>query len=59
MKKPVMLLLTAALCLGLTGCADGQPPERAADGSGWDEGWVTVGGVVSRVRMEMERTSSE
>lgn len=46
MKKTVMLLLTAALCLGLTGCADSQPPERAADGSGWDEGWVTVGGVI-------------
>lgn len=45
MKKPVMLLL-AALCLGLTGCAPNQPPERAADGSSWDEGWVTVGGVI-------------
>lgn len=46
MKKPVMLLLAAALCLGLTGCASDRPPERAADGSSWDEGWVTVGGVI-------------
>lgn len=46
MKKPVMLFLAAALCLGLTGCTSAQPPERAADGSSWDGGWVTVGGVV-------------
>lgn len=46
MKKPVMLLLTAALCLGLTGCTSGQPPEMAADGSSWDGSWVTVGGVI-------------
>ncbi len=44
MKKPVILFLAAAL--GLTGCTSGQPPERAADGSSWEEGWVTVGGVV-------------
>ena len=46
MKKPVMLLLTAALCLGLTGCTSDRPPETAADGSSWDGGWVTVGGVI-------------
>lgn len=46
MKKPVMLLLAAALYLGLTGCASDQPPERAADGSSWNQSWVTVGGVI-------------
>lgn len=46
MKKPVMLLLMAALCLSLTGCTSDQPPETAADGSSWDESWVTVGGVI-------------
>lgn len=45
MKRPVILCL-AALCLCLTGCASTPPPERAADGLAWDEGWVTVGGMV-------------
>lgn len=44
MKKGICLLL-AALCLCLTGCTP-PPPEKAADGGGWDESWVTVGGVL-------------
>lgn len=45
MKKRMVSWLAAALCLSLAGCAV-LPPERAADGSAWDEGWVTVGGVL-------------
>lgn len=44
MKKRISLLL-AALCLCLAGCA-ALPPERAADGSDWGKGWVTMGGVL-------------
>lgn len=43
MKKymPVLLIL----CLCLTGC--GQPtPLQAADGTAWNNDWVTVGGIV-------------
>ena len=46
MKKRMMLWLAGVLCLGLAGCAAGSPPEQAADGSSWDESWVTVGGVI-------------
>lgn len=44
MKKGIGVLL-AALCLCLAGCTP-LPPEKAADGGGWDENWVTVGGVL-------------
>lgn len=46
MKGRIASLLAGALCLCLAGCAAGLPPERAADGSPWDEGWITVGGVL-------------
>ena len=46
MRKCVMLLFAGALCLGLTGCAAGLPPDQAADGSRWDESWTTVGNVI-------------
>lgn len=45
MKRRMVLFLAGALCLLLAGCTV-LPPERAADGSAWDEGWVTVGGVL-------------
>ena len=35
----------AALCLLLTGCAR-SAPEQAADGTGWDESWITIGNVL-------------
>ncbi len=38
-------LLLAALCLGLSGCA--QPiPARAADGALWSDDWISVGNVL-------------
>lgn len=46
MKKASAILLIGVLCLGLAGCAAAPPPEKAADGLGWDESWVTVGNVV-------------
>lgn len=46
MKKAAVFLLVGALCLGLAGCSAPPPPEKAADGTDWDESWVTVGGVV-------------
>lgn len=45
MKQKAALLLAGALAMCLTGCTT-LPPERAADGAGWDENWVTVGGVL-------------
>ena len=43
MKRLTLVLLV--LCLCLTGC--GQPvPVQAADGADWNDGWITVGGVV-------------
>jgi len=35
----------AALCLLLSGCSS-PAPEKAADGSAWDESWVTIGAVL-------------
>lgn len=46
MKKRLALLLTAALCLILTGCGDPPPPEKAEDGLDWDESWVYVGELI-------------
>lgn len=46
MKKTICILLAAALSLGLAGCAAGLPPEKAVDGSSWDESWVTVGNAI-------------
>ena len=46
MKKAIGALLAGVLCLGLAGCTAAPPPEKAADGSGWEERWITVGGVV-------------
>jgi len=46
MKKLLALLLTGALCFGLTGCGTVLPPEKAADGLDWDEDWITVGSMV-------------
>jgi len=43
MKKLAAVL--TAVCLTLGGCA-ANPPEKAADGSDWQEEWVTVGGVM-------------
>lgn len=45
MNKGIGFALAGLLCLCLAGCA-AVPPERAADGAGWDESWVTVGGVL-------------
>lgn len=45
MKKRMSILLAAVLCLALTGCGV-TPPERAADGSNWDLGWVTLGSAL-------------
>lgn len=46
MKKWMVPLMAAALCLNLTGCGTVLPPEKAADGMDWDESWITVGGIV-------------
>ena len=46
MKKIAAFLLIGVLCLGLASCAAPAAPKAAADGSPWDEGWVTVGGVM-------------
>ena len=46
MKRTVLFLLAAVLCLGLAGCGAPPAPERAADGADWSEDWVTVGGVM-------------
>ena len=46
MNRTTSILLAAALCLGLAGCASPAAPEAAADGAPWDGGWVTVGGVI-------------
>lgn len=46
MKKTAAVLLGAALCVCLAGCAQLPPPEAAADGAAWNEDWVTVGNVV-------------
>lgn len=43
MKKLICCL--AALCLLLSGCSS-PTPEKAADGSVWDESWVTIGDVL-------------
>ncbi len=44
MKKLLLALLAA--CVLLTGCGAAQPPEKALDGSKWEESWVTVGNTV-------------
>ena len=46
MKKWMVLLIAAALSLGLAGCGTPPPPEKDAGGMDWDENWVTVGGIV-------------
>ena len=46
MKKAAVFLLIGAFCLGLAGCSGPKPPEQAADGTAWDESWVTVGSVI-------------
>lgn len=45
MKKTFLSLLAAAACLCLAGCKE-LPPTQAADGSTWNEDWVTVGSVI-------------
>lgn len=45
MKKLIVLCVLAALCAALTGCGQ-MLPETAADGSSWNEDWVTVGSVL-------------
>lgn len=43
MKKSLFVLLFAA-CICLAGC---QPvPMAAADGAGWDDNWITIGGII-------------
>lgn len=47
MKRLIVFLLAAAVCLGLAGCSmPTPPPAEAADGTPWNEDWVTVGGAV-------------
>lgn len=47
MKRLIGFLLAVAICLGLAGCsAPTPPPDTAADGTPWNENWVTVGGAV-------------
>ena len=43
MKKFTVYLL--ALCLLLPGCSK-SAPEKAADGTAWNESWTTLGGVL-------------
>lgn len=43
MKRFIVCLLT--LCLLLSGCAR-SAPDKAADGTAWDENWTTLGGVL-------------
>ncbi len=43
MKKFIVCLL--ALCLTLTGCSR-SVPARAADGTDWDESWITLGNAL-------------
>ena len=51
MKKQYWVILCLCGLLGLTGC--GTPaPETAADGSAWDENWVTVGNVIGVETLE-------
>ena len=45
MKKPAVYFLAGVLCLSLAGCGQ-NIPVAAADGAEWDDGWVTVGGIV-------------
>lgn len=45
MKKSVMILLGALLCVCLGGCSQ-LPPLQAADGAQWSEDWVTIGNVI-------------
>lgn len=44
MKRLICCL--AALCLLLTGCA-GSSPEKAADGTAWDDSWTDIGNAVA------------
>lgn len=46
MKKRAGFLLGLACCLCLAGCTSPLPPAHAADGTDWNEDWVTVGGVL-------------
>lgn len=43
MKKLMLVLLV--LCLCLAGCGQ-LIPVQASDGAAWDDGWITVGGIV-------------
>ena len=43
MKKCMICLF--ALCLLLSGCAK-NPPAKAADGTDWEEDWISLGGVL-------------
>ena len=45
MKKFAVWLLAGAVGLSLAGCVQ-HVPDAAADGSDWNESWVTVGGIV-------------
>ena len=44
--KKIVLLLAAMFCLGLTACGETPPPEKAADGSAWNEDWVTISDIM-------------
>lgn len=51
MKKQDWIILCLCGLLCLTGC--GAPtPDTAADGSAWDESWVTVGNVIGVETLE-------
>ena len=43
MKRSLLPLLLAA-CVCLAGCA--PVPTTTADGAGWDDDWITIGGIV-------------
>lgn len=45
MKKRFWIPLCLLGVLSLTGCG-APPPDTAADGSAWGEGWVTIGNVI-------------
>lgn len=44
-RRTIALLLAALLCLALGGCSAGTP-SQTADGTAWDAGWTTFGGML-------------
>ena len=45
MKKTVIIMLGALICVCLAGCSQ-LPPLQAVDGADWSDDWVTVGNVI-------------